>query len=54
MDVKNSALTEISDSGLKIYGDAGTIRTALDNVETTLQVSQCHRTLFVHKRVVVV
>ena len=54
MNVKSSALSEVSDSGLKAYGDAGTVRTALDNVQTTLQVSQPHRTLFVDKRVVVV
>ena len=54
MDVKNPALTEISDSGLKAYGDVGTIRTALNDVQTALQTSQRYRTLFVDKRVVFV
>ena len=54
MNVKSSALTENSDAGLEAYGDAGTIRTALNDVQTALQTSQRHRTLFFDKRGVVV
>lgn len=54
MNVKNSALSEISESGLKACGDARTIRTALNDVQTALQTSQRHRTLCGDKCVVVV
>lgn len=54
MNVKSSALSEILDAGLKAYGDAGTIRTALNDAQTTMQTSQEHGTLFVDKSDVVV
>ena len=54
MNVKISALSEILDAGLKANVDAETIRTALNEVQMTLQTSHGHRTLFVGKSGVVV
>ena len=47
MNVTGPALSEILDVGLKAYRDAGVIRIALDDIQTTLQTSQRYRTLFV-------
>ena len=54
MNVKSSALSKSLDAGLKAYDDAGAIRAALNDVQTTLQISQRHRTLFVGRCVVLV